>query len=235
MLETVVVGIMLFVSTNIDDVFLTMAFFADPRLDPRAVVAGQYAGIAAIVATSAVAAACALAVPHEWIALLGLAPLGLGIHRLWASWRATVRPAADGESLGDADGDPPAGSFVAQTMSVAAITAANGGDNLGIYIPVFAQDLGTVPLYSMIFAGMTAVWCAAGRALVTHRLVAATMRRLARAILPYVLIGLGLWILFGASTPRPEAAGAPHPSVADAPNGVESEPRSVLPGSRPDG
>ena len=59
MLETIAVGIMLFVSTNIDDVFLTMAFFADPGLRPRAIVAGKYAGIAALVAASAGAAACA--------------------------------------------------------------------------------------------------------------------------------------------------------------------------------
>ena len=52
MLETLLVGIMLFVSTNVDDIFLTMAFFADPRLDARAVVAGKYAGIAVLVAAS---------------------------------------------------------------------------------------------------------------------------------------------------------------------------------------
>ena len=193
-LETIVVGIMLFVSTNVDDVFLTMAFFADPRLSPRAVVVGKYVGIAAIVAASAAAAACAMAVPSEWIALLGLAPLGLGLHRLWGAWR---RPASD-DTDGD-DGVSLTGSFLAQAGSVAAITAANGGDNLGVYIPVFARDLGLVPVSAAVFAVMTAVWCVVGRALVTHRLVAATMRRLAASLLPYVLIGLGLWILSDAT------------------------------------
>ena len=78
-------------------------------------------------------------------------------------------------------------------------TAANGGDNLGVYIPVFARDLGLVPVSAAVFAVMTAVWCVVGRALVTHRLVAATMRRLAASLLPYVLIGLGLWILSDAT------------------------------------
>lgn len=203
MLETVFVGIMLFASTNIDDIFLTMAFFADPRLAPGSVIVGKCVGIAAIVAASAAAAACALTVPHEWIALLGLAPLGLGLHRLWSAWRAPAG-APDGEGTepgtepGDAAPDTPAGSFVPQALSVAAITAANGGDNLGVYIPVFAQDLGIVPVYAAIFAVMTGLWCAVGRALVSHRLVAATMRRLATVLLPYVLIGLGLWILSDA-------------------------------------
>ncbi|NBW96280.1 MAG: cadmium resistance transporter [Planctomycetia bacterium] len=199
MLETVFVGIMLFASTNIDDIFLTMAFFADPRLAPGSVIIGKCVGIAAIVAASAAAAACALTVPHEWIALLGLAPLGLGLHRLWSAWRAPAQmPAAEGKEPGDAAPDTPAGSFVPQALSVAAITAANGGDNLGVYIPVFAQDLGIVPVYAAIFAVMTGLWCVVGRALVSHRLVAATMRRLATVLLPYVLIGLGLWILSDA-------------------------------------
>ena len=193
MVETIVVGIMLFASTNIDDIFLTMAFFADPRLDRRAVVAGKFLGIAAIVAVSALAAACAMAVPPEWVALLGLAPLGLGLHRLWSAWR-TAPSATD-----EADGVPAAaGSLVAQACSVAGVTAANGGDNLGVYVPVFTEQFQAIPAFAIVFAVMTGLWCVGGNLLVNHRLVAATMRRLAGKLLPWVLIVLGLCILAGA-------------------------------------
>jgi len=193
MLETIVVGIMLFATTNIDDIFLTMAFFADPRLDRRAVVAGKFLGIGAIVAVSAAAAACAMAVPPEWVALLGFAPLGLGLHRLWSAWRAP--PGATAED----DGVPAAaGSLVAQACSVAGVTAANGGDNLGVYVPVFTEQFQAIPAFAVIFAVMTGLWCVGGNLLVNHRLVAATMRRLAGRLLPWVLIVLGLVILAGA-------------------------------------
>ena len=193
MVETIVVGIMLFASTNIDDIFLTMAFFADPRLDRRAVVAGKFLGIAAIVAVSALAAACAMAVPPEWVALLGLAPLGLGLHRLWSA-RRTAPSATD-----EADGVPAAaGSLVAQACSVAGVTAANGGDNLGVYVPVFTEQFQAIPAFAIVFAVMTGLWCVGGNLLVNHRLVAATMRRLAGKLLPWVLIVLGLCILAGA-------------------------------------
>jgi cadmium resistance protein CadD (predicted permease) len=220
MLETLLVGVMLFVSTNIDDVFLTMAFFADPRLDPRAVVLGKYVGIAALVAASLAAAACALAVPHQWIALLGFAPLGLGIHRLWSAWRSTSGSKA-GSFTDDARADTgaAAGPLIAQAASVSVVTAANGGDNLGVYIPVFADDLAMVPIYVAIFTVMTGLWCIVGRALVTHRLVAATMRRLAGVLLPWVLIGLGLWILSDAiglvrPVPRSPASESPPPDLS---------------------
>lgn len=193
MLETVAVGIVLFASTNIDDIFLTMAFFADPRLDRRAVVAGKFLGIGVIVAVSTAAAACAMAVPPEWVALLGLAPLGLGLHRLWSAWRAP--PGAADED----DGVPAAaGSLVAQACSVAGVTAANGGDNLGVYVPVFTEQFQAIPAFALIFAVMTGLWCVAGNLLVNHRLVAATMRRLAGRLLPWVLIVLGVCIVAGA-------------------------------------
>lgn len=193
MLETIVVGIMLFASTNIDDIFLTMAFFADPRLDRRAVVAGKFLGIGLIVTVSIAAAACAMAVPPEWVALLGFAPLGLGLHRLWSAWRAPPGVTADEEGMPAA-----AGSLIAQTCSVAGVTAANGGDNLGVYVPVFSEQFQVIPAFAVIFAVMTGLWCFGGNLLVNHRLVAATMRRLAGRLLPWVLIVLGLCILAGA-------------------------------------
>lgn len=193
MLETIVVGIMLFASTNIDDIFLTMAFFADPRLDRRAVVAGKFLGISLIVTVSIAAAACAMAVPPEWVALLGFAPLGLGLHRLWSAWRAPPGVTADEEGISAA-----AGSLVPQACSVAGVTAANGGDNLGVYVPVFSEQFQVIPVFAVIFAVMTGLWCIGGNLLVNHRLIAATMRRLAGRLLPWVLIVLGLCILAGA-------------------------------------
>lgn len=193
MLENIVVGVMLFATTNIDDIFLTMAFFADPRLDRRAVVAGKFLGIGAIVAVSTAAAACAMAVPPEWVALLGLAPLGLGLHRLWSAWRAPPGAADEDDGATAA-----AGSLVAQACSVAGVTAANGGDNLGVYVPVFTEQFQAIPVFTVIFAVMTGLWCVGGNLLVNHRLIAATMRRLAGRLLPWVLIVLGVCILAGA-------------------------------------
>ena len=45
---------------------------------------------------------------------------------------------------------------------------------------------------------MTRLWCVGGNLLVNHRLIAATMRRLAGRLLPWVLIVLGVSILAGA-------------------------------------
>ena len=86
------IGIVVFASTNIDDLFLLAAFFADPRLRHRSIVVGQYVGIGALVLVSALAALLALALPAGWVALLGVVPLFLGLSRLRA---------LRGETLGD--------------------------------------------------------------------------------------------------------------------------------------
>src|ERR1700754_4142951 len=75
MIELLTVGIVVFASTNVDDIFLLSAFFADSHLMTRNVVAGQFLGIAALVLASAAAALAALAVPAGWTALLGVVPL----------------------------------------------------------------------------------------------------------------------------------------------------------------
>jgi cadmium resistance protein CadD (predicted permease) len=78
------------------------------------------------------------------------------------------------------------------------VTIANGGDNLGVYIPLFASDVGMVPFYAGVFAALTAVWCLAGYLLVQNRLIGPQVRRFGHLALPFVLVALGLWILADA-------------------------------------
>jgi cadmium resistance protein CadD (predicted permease) len=55
-------------------------------------------------------------------------------------------------------------------LTVAAVTFSNGGDNIGIYIPLFAKysSAGEVVLITLIFMLMTAIWCIIAYYLVRH-------------------------------------------------------------------
>src|SRR5450756_1073021 len=90
LLATIGLGIVSFVSTNIDDIFLISAFFADPGMHFRSVVIGQFLGIGALVLMSAVAALLALAIPEGWVSLLGIVPLFLGLRKLLALRRSVA-------------------------------------------------------------------------------------------------------------------------------------------------
>ena len=76
------VGFVVFVFTNIDDLFVVSAFFADPRLARSSVIIGQFVGIGALVLLSTLAALFSVAIPASWIALLGVVPLFLGLYKL---------------------------------------------------------------------------------------------------------------------------------------------------------
>ena len=192
LLVEVFLGVGIFASTNIDDIFLTMAFFADSRLRRSAIILGKFLGIGVLTLLSTIAAASSLVVSPEWIALLGFVPLGLGLHALWSARRSAL-VTEDGDSIEYA---PTA--FLAQVGAVAGVTAANGGDNLGVYVPIFAEDFLAIPVFIVVFAFMTLLWCLAGKLLVSHPRLIGSMRNLSRRFLPYVLIVLGVSILSGA-------------------------------------
>ncbi len=71
-------AIALFASTNVDDVFVLVGFFADPKFHARDIVIGQYAGITALFGVSVVASLLSLVIPRAYLGLLGIAPILIG-------------------------------------------------------------------------------------------------------------------------------------------------------------
>ena len=192
----IAIAVMVFISTNIDDIFLLAAFFADKKLSVKSVVLGQFLGISALVAVSTLVAWMSLALPDGWISLLGLLPLYLGLKQVKSLWSDSDDESEDDEiQLQEHQMER---SMHSQILAVAGVTVANGGDNLGVYIPMFANSLSAIPLFVLVFAAMTMVWCLLGHVLVNNKVFGHWIRRYGHKILPVVLILLGLDILKGA-------------------------------------
>jgi cadmium resistance protein CadD (predicted permease) len=183
----------LFISTNIDDVALIVAFLANPKFRTREVVAGQLAGIGLLYAASVAASRVSLALAPEHVAWLGLVPIAIGLKELAEAFRGgddeerdATKVTARGESVG----------AFARAVVVTAVTIANGGDNLGVYIPVFAvRGMEDVAAIGVVFVVMTIALCAAGHWLVNHSAFSTGLRRYAGRSVPFVLIAIGVWIL----------------------------------------
>jgi cadmium resistance protein CadD (predicted permease) len=189
-----ILGVTLFVATNIDDLFVLLGFFADPAFAARQVVIGQSLGIGALVAASVAASLVALAIPHAWIGLLGLVPVAIGCRKSFDLWRGRER------SEEELQRHPSRGTH-GQAFAVAAVTIANGGDNIAVYTPLFAVHSGIdTAVIASVFAAMTIAWCAIAHWMVHHRTIGAPIRRNGHRLLPFVLIGLGAWILHEAGT-----------------------------------
>ncbi|MEV4647076.1 cadmium resistance transporter [Saccharopolyspora sp. NPDC049357] len=180
----------MFAVTNIDDIVILALFFGQAAGHPAGavrVVAGQYLGFGAILAAAIVGALGAGLLPEVALPYLGLLPLLLGIRAGWSAWRERH----DGD-----DGEIPSADDGPTMWAVAAVTFANGGDNIGVYIPVFATaGSGGLAVFAVVFLVLVAVWCAAGRYFATRPVIARSLSRWGHIVLPVVLIGLGLVIL----------------------------------------
>jgi cadmium resistance protein CadD (predicted permease) len=166
----------MFAVTNIDDLLLLALFFARSR-SPVKIVVGQYLGFAGILVASVVGALGANLLPEHVRPWLGLLPIALGI-------KAFLQRSSDGEPDEVGPG----------VLAVAGVTLANGGDNIGVYVPVFTTS-GDIGGYVVVFLVLVGVWCAAGRFLATREVVARTLSRWGHLLLPVVLIGVGVLIL----------------------------------------
>ena len=159
---------------------LAAALFADSRYRARDVVLGTFAGIGALYAASVAASFVSLVIPEGTVALLGFVPLAIGVKQLLQD-ETEKTPVTRAGMLG-----------------VAGINIALGGDNIGVYTPLFASAPGqAVAIYGVVFAALTGALCYGALKLVAHPAAGAPVRRYGRRIMPYVLIALGVWILAG--------------------------------------
>jgi cadmium resistance protein CadD (predicted permease) len=184
-----------------------MVFFSSSNFQAQNIVIGQYLGIGSLIAISALGSLIALVVPSYIIGLMGLLPIAIGIKELLKIRRNNNDNNSKREEeeeiskekllTGDKGGGYLHHHRYLSFLAVGAVTISNGGDNIGIYTPLFATYNSSSEVITLVtvFMAMTAVWCAIGYFLVKHPLLERRMRRFGHVVLPFVLIGLGVYIL----------------------------------------
>jgi cadmium resistance protein CadD (predicted permease) len=189
------IGATSFAATNIDDLFILMTFFANQRYFPTLqVVLGQYVGMGALLAFGTVGSLIALVMPDNLIGLIGIFPIAIGIKELLELRKKNK----------DDEEEPTIAKQLSQSkwteylpfLTVAAVTFS-GGEEIGIYTSVFAINNTASEIIVIISVAMalTGVWCGVAYYLVRHPLLERRMRRFGHVVLPFVLIGLGVYIL----------------------------------------
>lgn len=190
-------GFTAFTATNMDDIMMLLLFFSqvDAVFRHKHIVAGQYLGFGALVLASLPGFFGSLLLPQPWIGMLGLVPISIGISRLLnQDDEEEVEPETPNNSMFSSILSP-------QTYSVAAITFANGGDNIGIYVPLFASSsLESLIVILGTFFSLVGVWCYAAFQLTRLPAIATTLTRYGNSLVPFVLIGLGTLILIDSHT-----------------------------------
>lgn len=186
-MEIVLTSIIAFASTNIDDIFILTLFFGDQRYKSSEIYFGQYLGIIVLIGVSVIGSLIGNLIDSKYIGLLGLFPMYLGIQQL----RSLIKGERQEEKLAQTGKRLRTGM-----LAVAAVTIANGGDNIGTYIPLFAMLTATEKsIMIAIFLIMVMIWLMVAKYLRSHPLLASAISRYGHIITPIVLCLLGLFIL----------------------------------------
>jgi cadmium resistance transport/sequestration family protein len=192
MFQNIITSFLAFASTNIDDLFILMLLYGSHRYKSTHIMAGQYLGIGTLVAIALAGAIIGTFIDTRYIGLLGLFPIYLGIKQVYA----LVIKQAD-ESVDEVD-PPGKGSDI---IAIATLTIANGGDNIGIYIPLLTtlSYLEKIELI-IVFAIMVFIWCSTAKYLAAHPLMAKTLNKYSHIVMPVVLLLLGVFIMIKSGT-----------------------------------
>ena len=185
MAGTFLTAVLSFISTNIDDLFILMIFCAQARnsRDFAQIAAGHYAGIGLLTAVSILGALGIRVIPSGYLRLLGFFPLLLGIKASLACRR------------GEEEAEKEAQAEI-RFLPVALVTAANGGDNIGVYIPIFSgYRRGDFAVTLAVFTALAALWCCLGWRLASYPYMKRRLIRYQHILVPTVLVGLGAMIL----------------------------------------
>ena len=140
-------GITSFIATNIDDIVILMLFFSqlNRQFTAEHIIGGQYLGYTVLVVVSLVGFIGGLIIPKTVIGLLGFLPIAIGIKGLFRveEQQEEIQGVAFDSLTTDSQSSwkRSLGNWLnTPIFNVAAVTVANGGDNVGIYIPLFANS-----------------------------------------------------------------------------------------------
>jgi cadmium resistance protein CadD (predicted permease) len=198
-----ITGVTSFVATNLDDMILLMLFFLRVNRDFRSpqIIVGQYLGFTLILILSSIGLLFGFFVSRQWLGLLGFVPLIIGLQQLFDRGENEIQevtidlPPTESRSLFSRI--PP------HTYHVAAVTVANGGDNIGIYVSLFANNrLLEVSIIVGIFYLMVGLWCALAYSLTNHPKIAKLLANYSHKITPWIYIALGIYLLVESKSYR---------------------------------
>jgi cadmium resistance transport/sequestration family protein len=197
-IQTLVSAVVVYISTSVDDLFILMVLFGQIHTKKGVLYVwlGHYTGVGILVIASLLAVFALNLIPQGWIiGLLGVAPIALGFRAL--------RKEPEENDMGVLEKMKGINAAGPQRLfwTIALITVAAGGDNLGVYIPYFVSlDYTGIFIAAMVFLVMISLFCLTGQHLARIPFIAKVLKTYSRIIIPVVFFSLGLFILIENGT-----------------------------------
>lgn len=194
LIETIKIGVATAVATTFDDNIYLTGFFSEVNrtFRPKHIVVGELLGLTALIALSLLGFLLGLVVESTWIGLLGILPILIGLRNLFDLRKTSNEDKSDNlirnskykgfdsrkRSFWDVIRDP-------QTYKVSAVTLSNGGNNLGIYIPLFASSsIQTLAVITPVIYLIASTWLLMSYNLTRQPGISVVLSRYASKIFP---------------------------------------------------
>jgi cadmium resistance protein CadD (predicted permease) len=183
-----------FVVTNTDNlVILVVLLGANPRRR-HAVLLGFFAATLGVICVSAIGIAIGSILGGKLIGYLGFAPLLIGCHMLYNAYRGRAHEPPQIESLVD-------GAETRVWFSTFLLLLGNSGDSIAVFLPLLADSGRQAPLIFIIsYLSMAALCVGLSLLIAGRRGLALHIEKRAELVLPWFMIGMGLYILSNSAT-----------------------------------
>jgi len=187
LLPVIGVAAIAFLATNVDNLFLLFAFLADRSFTPWQVIVGYALGMVAILVLSWLVAWFAHFLRPDYVGLFGIVPIGLGLKRLYDRFARCADSAEPTSSKHSTN---------SQIITVALADVAHGPDTIILFSALLA-DADLVAQFSISIAYLVLVigWSSLGFFLLRHPRVRGPAQRYGDRLSPYLLIGVGIYIV----------------------------------------
>lgn len=193
MVSSILTAITAYTSTSIDYLVILMLIFTSLKPRERWLVYwGDLLGTTVLVLVSLFITQFLKMVPQAWIlGLLGIVPMIMGIKLI--IW---------GEHGEDEVLQKGLNRHTDIIANVAIITIATcGADNIGIYVPLFAQNSAAdIAIILLTFSFMLSIFCYIGFVLTKIPVISEHLERYSRYLTGIIYFYLGLYILWESGT-----------------------------------
>lgn len=171
-----------FTATNLDNLLVLVALSAGGAR-ARAML-GFLLAAATLLAVATLGIVLGDMLDPGWVGYLGVVPVVLGLYL----FLQLLRSPAPTAQMSAAAPVGVAGSFL--------VMLSNSGDNLALFLPLMADTRKSLlPIIILTYVGMAVAWTLLARWLVGHRLLAKSLERHGRWLLPSIMIAVGTVVL----------------------------------------
>jgi cadmium resistance transport/sequestration family protein len=188
-----------FIATNIDDLLILTLLFSQINSFLRHwhIVIGQYLGLSFLILASLSGLFLGtFFLPISLIKWLGIVPIILGINLLLSEPEEKDSREDISAKISAEYSSRWSRWLAPQTCGIAAITIANGSDNIGIYVPLFAaSDSRSLIVTLVTFLVLVGVWCYLAYKLVSWHFLARIIPSYSQNLIPCIFIALGVFIV----------------------------------------